>query len=112
MDSAAPRQRALVTGASNGIGLELVRVLAREGWDLVVTARNQVELDRLASELSSSYRASVRAVAADLASPDGVCLLMNHMTSAGLTVDALVNNAGFGLSSAPSPRRPLIASGR
>jgi uncharacterized protein len=97
MASAAPRQRALVTGASNGIGLELARVLAREGWDLVVTARNQAGLDRLASELSSSYRASVHAVAADLASPDGARLLMNHVTTAGLTIDALVNNAGFGL---------------
>jgi uncharacterized protein len=97
MASAAPRQRALVTGASNGIGLELARVFAREGWDLVVTARNQEALDRLASELSSSYPASVHVAAADLASRDGARLLMENITSAGLTVDALVNNAGFGL---------------
>jgi short-subunit dehydrogenase len=97
MASVPPRQRALVTGASNGIGLELARVLAREGWDLVVTARNQEALDRLASELSSSYHAAVRVIAADLASPDGARRLINEITSAGLTVDALVNNAGFGL---------------
>ena len=97
MASPAPRQRALVTGASNGIGLELARVLAREGWDLVVTARKQEALDRLASELSFSDQASVHVVAADLSSPEGSRLLVEEITSAGLTVDALVNNAGFGL---------------
>ena len=97
MPSHGPRQRALVTGASNGIGLELARVLAREGWDLVITARNQEALHALASELSSATRAAVHVVAADLATPGGARLLMDDITSAGLTVDALVNNAGFGL---------------
>jgi uncharacterized protein len=97
MASAGPRSRALVTGASNGIGLELARVLAREGWDLIVTARTREALDRVAHELSSSHRASVHVVTADLASPDGVQLLIDQIGSAGLTVDALVNNAGFGL---------------
>jgi uncharacterized protein len=97
MGSAAPPQRALVTGASNGIGLELARVLAREGWDLVVTARNRHALDRVARELSNSSPTSVHVATADLASPDGARLLMDEIASAGLTVDALVNNAGFGL---------------
>jgi uncharacterized protein len=97
MAPAAPRQRALVTGASNGIGLELARVLAREGWDLVVTARNQETLAQLASDLSSAHHVSVHVAPADLASSDGARLLMQDIASAGLTVDALVNNAGFGL---------------
>jgi short-subunit dehydrogenase len=97
MGSAASPQRALVTGASNGIGLEVARVLAREGWDLVVTARNRQALDRVAHELSISNHTSVHVATADLSSPDGARLLMDEIASAGRTVDALVNNAGFGL---------------
>ena len=97
MDSPAPRQRALVTGASNGIGLALARVLAREGYDLVVTARNQQALGQVARNLSSAYSASVQAVAADLASPDGARALIQEVARAGVIVDVLVNNAGFGL---------------
>ena len=64
MAAPTPRQRALVTGASNGIGLELARVLARGGYDLVITARSQPALDQVARELSSTYRAVVHAVSA------------------------------------------------
>lgn len=97
MAAPTPRQRALVTGASNGIGLELARVLARGGYDLVITARSQPALDQVARELSSTYRAVVHAVSADLASPRGAHDLVQEIASAGVTVDVLVNNAGFGL---------------
>jgi len=90
-------QRALVTGASGGIGLELARVLAREGCHLVISARTHSALETVARDLSSSYNVAVHTVAADLATPDGARALMAEMASAGLDIDVLVNNAGFGL---------------
>jgi uncharacterized protein len=90
-------QRALVTGASGGIGLELARVLAREGCNLVISARTQSALEAVARDLSSAHNVAVHTVAADLASPDGARGLMGEVTAAGLQIDLLVNNAGFGL---------------
>jgi len=97
MASAAPRQRALVTGASNGIGLELASVLAREGYALVITARSQAALEGVARGLSAAHGVPIHPVAADLASPEGAQGLMREIVAAGLPVDVLVNNAGFGL---------------
>ena len=97
MTSSTPGQRALVTGASNGIGLELARVLAREGCDLVITARNGPALGEIARDLSSAYHVVVHPMAADLALPGAAQALMQEIASAGLVVDVLVNNAGFGL---------------
>jgi short-subunit dehydrogenase len=107
----APRERVLVTGASNGIGLELARVLAREGSDLILVARNQGTLDQVARDLSSTYKTSAHAVSADLASPDGARGLMDEIARAGLTVDVLVNNAGFGLFG-PFAATPLASEQR
>jgi short-subunit dehydrogenase len=90
-------QRALVTGASGGIGLELARVLAREGCHLVISARTPSALETVARDLSSAYNVAVHTVAADLASADGARALMAEVASAGLDIDLLVNNAGFGL---------------
>jgi short-subunit dehydrogenase len=90
-------QRALVTGASGGIGLELARVLAREGCHLVISARTHSALETVARDLSSSYNVAVHTVAADLATPDGARALISEVASAGLDIDVLVNNAGFGL---------------
>ena len=90
-----PRGTALVTGASGGIGLELARVLARDGYDLMLAARSGDKLTAAAEALAKEY--GVRAVTAtvDLARADGTDRMMEALADAGLSIDVLVNNAGF-----------------
>lgn len=88
-----PRPVALVTGASAGIGRELARVLAPD-HDLILTARRADELHALAAELKP--QAACHVIPSDLAGPAGPGQLADAITAAGLTVDVLVNNAGFG----------------
>lgn len=90
------RERALVTGASRGIGLELARVLARNGHDLVLTARSEDELLAHAQELEGEHRVSVRVIAADLGDPEAPARIKRELDEAGIAVGILVNNAGFG----------------
>jgi hypothetical protein len=91
------RPVALVTGASSGIGLALARVLALEGHDLVLVARREAELQRLASDLSGWQSTESVVVPADLSTPDGAAEVARRVADAGLDIDVLVNNAGFGL---------------
>ena len=88
------RPVALVTGASAGIGREIARVLAAD-HDLILSARRADELERLAAELRQKG-ATCRVVPGDLAEPDGARKLHAAVVESGLTVDVLVNNAGFG----------------
>ena len=88
---------ALVTGASAGIGRELARVFARNGHGLILAARRLDELNALATELRDEFKVMVTCIRADLGTPDGAAKLFDDTTAAGLTVDVLVNNAGFGL---------------
>jgi short-subunit dehydrogenase len=90
----ATRATALVTGASAGIGLELARVLAREGHDLVLVARRESALKQLADELKDRYGADSAVVAVDLAEADAGARIEEAIGSR--PVDVLVNNAGFG----------------
>ncbi|NOZ94705.1 MAG: SDR family oxidoreductase [Acidobacteria bacterium] len=87
---------ALITGASSGIGLELARVMAADGWSLVVTARNETRLNELASELAEVHGASVEVIPADLSDPRGPSRLVSEVEARRLIVDVLVNNAGLG----------------
>jgi hypothetical protein len=89
-----PRPVALVTGASAGIGLELARVLAAD-HDLILTARREAELQSLTAELQARG-AACRVIPVDLAEPGGPQRLFDAIAAAGLSVDVLVNNAGFG----------------
>jgi uncharacterized protein len=87
---------ALITGASSGIGLELARIFAEHGHDVVLVARREEKLQALATELQSrGGRAQV--VAADLAAPGGPKGVVDAVSERGITVDVLVNNAGYGL---------------
>lgn len=92
--SGTPRT-VLITGASAGIGAALARVYAAAGWDLVLTARRRMPLEALASELRRDHDCTVTVLTADLADPDAPTRLVADLSAHGLTVDGLVNNAGF-----------------
>jgi hypothetical protein len=94
----AERPTALVTGASSGIGLELARLFAKGGHDLILVARNEPKLNELALYLGGMYRCKVEVISADLSQPEVPEALVDELARRGLTVDALVNNAGFGES--------------
>lgn len=91
---------ALITGASSGIGEELARLLARQGCRLVLTARRQDRLDALAGELETAGAPGVHVLVADLAVPGAAARLVEQLDDRGLSIDVLVNNAGFGASGA------------
>jgi short-subunit dehydrogenase len=92
-----PAETALITGASSGIGLELARCFAGEGANLVLVARNLEALHRLAAELESKHQIKVRCLRADLSLPETPEQIFAEVAGLGVTVDVLVNNAGFGL---------------
>ena len=96
MSAESGRPLALVTGASTGLGLEMARVLAGRGWDLVLTARSPAPLEALARELEESEGAWVFVAALDLAREDGPDRLIAQVAATGRPVSGLVNNAGFG----------------
>lgn len=94
---AAGRSRtALVTGASGGIGYELARLCAADGYDLVLVARDEAALARAAGELTAGRTIAARVVAADLARPDAPGEVAEMLAADGVAVDLLVNNAGIG----------------
>jgi uncharacterized protein len=87
---------ALVTGASAGIGTALARELAAGRANLVLTARREERLEKLAQELSSTHKIRVEVFAADLAQPDAPHQIFAYTLAKQITIDLLVNNAGFG----------------
>lgn len=91
-----PRPVALVTGASGGIGLELARLCAKGGHDLILVARNRDKLDEIAKYLSGMYSIRVEVIPADLTDPEAPQAIMGKVEALGLGIDVLVNNAGFG----------------
>jgi short-subunit dehydrogenase len=91
---------ALITGASSGIGRDLARRFAADGYDLVLVARDGDALQRLADELTRQHRVTAVPAAADLSVRDAPAHLAADLDRRGLAVDVVVNNAGFGLQGA------------
>jgi short-subunit dehydrogenase len=90
------RQTALITGASVGIGRDLACVFAENHFDLIITARNQDALEKLAAELSTRYMTRVDVIVRDLTYPSAPHEIYRKVREKNVTLDVLVNNAGFG----------------
>ena len=88
--------RALITGASSGIGKEIARQLAGDGSDLVVVARDQERLEALAVELAEEHDVEVEVLRADLSDRAELTVVADRLQDTERPIDLLVNNAGFG----------------
>lgn len=86
----------LITGASSGIGEECAYRYAAQKHDLILVARTESKLETLAKKLRTEYGVTVTVFPCDLAAPDAAERLWEETNHAGLEVDVLVNNAGFG----------------
>jgi short-subunit dehydrogenase len=86
----------LITGASSGIGEVFARRLAARGRNVLLVARSEDRLIRLCNELGRSNSVRAQHVALDLSKPESPARLFDEAHRRGLTVDTLVNNAGFG----------------
>lgn len=86
---------ALITGASSGIGAEFARRLAALGMHLVIVARRTERLNDLAAELYARHHTRCEIVASDLSDPREASALAEHVAQRGITVELLLNNAGF-----------------
>lgn len=92
-------QTALITGGSSGIGLELAKCFAKDGFDLVLVAYNMEKLTKAASELHGTYGVDVKVLSQDLSVDGAAEQVYQRVTQLGVTkVDYLVNDAGFGIT--------------
>jgi short-subunit dehydrogenase len=87
---------ALITGASNGIGLELAKVHASKGGDLVLVARNKTKLDELKAALEKQFNIKVHVIGKDLSAPNAAQEVYEETNRQNIQIDYLINNAGFG----------------
>jgi uncharacterized protein len=86
----------LITGASSGIGLELTKCFAADGCRLILVARNADALEKLADELRRKKKIEAMVLMADLSLPKTPKQIFEKLSAQKITVDVLVNNAGFG----------------
>ena len=84
--------KALITGASSGIGKDIARVLAKKQYNLVLVARNQEKLEKLANELKKENEIKIETISIDLSVPENCKEIHKKVPD----VDILINNAGFG----------------
>lgn len=87
---------ALITGASTGIGKEFANIHAERGGDLVIVARSKDKLEQLKTSLELKYAVKVMVIAKDLGLPDAADEIYGEVKNAGIEVEYLINNAGFG----------------
>lgn len=89
-------ETALITGASSGIGLELAELFAADGNNVVLVARSEDKLNALAERLRQTHSIQATVIACDLSKPTAVDELCQQLSQRSLSVDTVVNNAGFG----------------
>lgn len=94
--SNSEKRTVVITGASSGIGLELARLFAAGGYDLIVTARRVERLEQLAGELCKAHGIEVHTIQMDIAQPLAGAELWKAITDITSDVEVLVNNAGVG----------------
>lgn len=87
---------ALITGASSGIGKEFATIHAENGGNLVIVARSEGKLKKLKKELESKHKIEVFVIAKDLTAKNATQEVYDEVKSAGIKIDYLINNAGFG----------------
>lgn len=88
-------QWALITGASGGIGRDLTTLMAREGYHVILVARSRGKMERMAERLTAEHGVSTRVLAHDLSDPAAPAAIFAALQGEDITVDVLVNNAGF-----------------
>ncbi len=91
-------RRALVTGATSGIGNSFARTLAAEGHDLVIVARSTDQLEQVATDLRARHQVGVEVITADLSTRPGMDAVSVRLTATSDPVDLLVNNAGSSMA--------------
>jgi short-subunit dehydrogenase len=87
---------ALVTGGTSGIGFELAKLLANDGYNIILVARGQEGLDKAAQEFRTTYKVEVTPISKDLFYPGNAFELVDEIREKGITVNILVNDAGQG----------------
>ena len=90
------KEVAIITGASGGIGYEIALLFAQKKIDILIVARNEKKLENIKSAIEKQYNITVFCVATDLSTSDGFVDINNFVISNKLSVNYLVNNAGFG----------------
>ena len=108
--NAPQTETVLITGASSGIGLELARCFAADGCHLVLVARNQNALEKLAGDLRRKNKIEAIVFPADLSRSETPRRIFEELSAQKITVDILVNNAGFGANGcfAEIPLQPQL----
>jgi short-subunit dehydrogenase len=94
----APERTVLITGASSGIGAAFAEVFAAHGFHLILAARRDDRLRAVAARLERAHGVRAAVIVSDLSDPHAPSRLCAEITERGLSVDALVNNAGYGIS--------------
>lgn len=89
-------ETALITGASGGIGLELARIHASKGGNLVLVARSEGKLSALKQQLEKEFGIQAMVIAEDLSDPMSAQRIFERTQSEGVEIGVLINNAGFG----------------
>lgn len=93
---ATKNQNVLITGATSGIGYELAKLFAADGYNLVIVARNESDLQQKTNEFKQQYGVNVTPISKDLFYPGNAFELYDEVNATGMQIDILVNDAGQG----------------